>query len=91
MAGLWEIAATEPGRPAVLQDDGPVSYAELVGNARRVANALKDAGIGPGDIVGVVLPNQLATVEVILAVQESGIRMVPISFHLVADEVAYLL
>jgi long-chain acyl-CoA synthetase len=91
MAGLWEIAATEPDRPAVRQDDGIVSFGELIGNARRVANALKEAGIAPGDVVGVMLPNQLASVEVILAVQESGLRMVPISYHLVADEVAYLL
>jgi long-chain acyl-CoA synthetase len=91
MVGLWDIAATEPDRVAVRLDERTVSYGELVGNARRVANALKDAGIGFGDIVGVVLPNQLATVEVILAVQESGIRMVPISYHLVADEIAYLL
>jgi long-chain acyl-CoA synthetase len=91
MAGLWEIAATEPDRPAVLEDDRTITYGELIGGARRVADGLKRAGIGPGDIVGVVLPNQLAMVEVLLAVQEAGIRMVPISFHLVGDEIAYLL
>ena len=54
---LTATAKTHPDRPAVRLDDMTLSYAELQDGARRVAALLKDKGVGPGDRVGLVLPN----------------------------------
>ena len=54
---LTATAKAHPDRPAVRLDDVTLSYAELQEGARRVATLLKDKGVGPGDRVGLVLPN----------------------------------
>jgi 2-aminobenzoate-CoA ligase len=38
-------------RPALLTDAGPITYAELLGRANRIANVLKEAGVVPGNRV----------------------------------------
>ena len=37
-------------------EERDVTYAELLADVQRFANALKDRGIGPGDVVGIFLP-----------------------------------
>jgi acetyl-CoA synthetase len=37
-------------------EERDVTYAELLRDVKRLANVLKDRGIGPGDVVGVYLP-----------------------------------
>ena len=48
-------AARHPGAPAVLDGDRTLSYGDLDAGANRVARALAEAGIGPGDRVGLYL------------------------------------
>ena len=54
---LTKTAEEHPDRPAVRLDDMVLTYAELQDGARRVAALLTDKGVGPGDRVGLVLPN----------------------------------
>jgi acetyl-CoA synthetase len=37
-------------------EERDVTYAELLADTQRFANALKDVGVGPGDVVGIYLP-----------------------------------
>jgi acetyl-CoA synthetase len=37
-------------------EERDVTYADLLGEVKRLANVLKDRGIGPGDVVGIYLP-----------------------------------
>ena len=37
-------------------EERDVTYAELLRDTKRLANVLKDRGIGPGDVVGIFLP-----------------------------------
>jgi len=37
-------------------EERDVTYAELLADTKRLANVLKDRGIGPGDVVGIYLP-----------------------------------
>ena len=57
---LTATAKNHPDRPAVRLDDMTLSYAELQDGARRVAALLTDKGVGPGDRVGLVLPERAA-------------------------------
>ena len=54
---LRETALTSPDRPVVVHADGQMSYAELDALSSRLAAGLGSAGIGPGDLVGLQLPN----------------------------------
>ena len=48
---LEESARTWPERPAVIQDDNPLSYRALNEMANRVANLLAARGVRPGERV----------------------------------------
>lgn len=52
---LWNAAASGGARPAIIERDERLDYAELRGRAAAVAAALRDAGAGPGDRVAVLL------------------------------------
>jgi len=49
-----------------------VTYADLLGDVQRLANALKARGIGPGDIVGIYLPMIPEVVVAMLACARIG-------------------
>jgi len=90
--GLWRIASREPELTAVVEPDGrPVSYAELAGEADRIARGLHEAGLRPGDSVGALLPNSAAMLAVYFAAIQTGLYVVPVNWHLVGAEVAYIL
>ena len=54
---LIDTAAEHGDRPALKLDDLELSYSALEGGSRHVAGLLGQKGIGPGDRVGLMLPN----------------------------------
>jgi acyl-CoA synthetase (AMP-forming)/AMP-acid ligase II len=69
--------AAHPQRPAVVDGDGVVDYATLDGQARRIAAALSDAGLGARDIIAVQVPNDRRAVAAELAVAAIGAVALP--------------
>ncbi len=57
---LKDAAGQYPDRPAVRLGDEVLSYAELDDRTAQVAGWLRQRGLGPGDRVGIMLPNVLA-------------------------------
>jgi acetyl-CoA synthetase len=53
-------------------EERDVTYAELLADTQRFANALKDLGVGPGDIVGIYLPMIPEVVVAMLACARIG-------------------
>src|SRR5690348_15782532 len=53
-------------------EERDITYAELLGEVERFANALKDRGIGKGDVVGIYLPMIPEVVIVMLACARIG-------------------
>jgi len=53
-------------------EERDVTYADLHGQVQRAANALKDAGIGAGDVVGIFLPMIPEVVVAMLACARIG-------------------
>jgi acetyl-CoA synthetase len=53
-------------------EERDITYAELLADTQRFANALKDVGIGPGDIVGIYLPMIPEVVVAMLACARIG-------------------
>lgn len=67
------------------------TFTELNDRANRVANALLETGIRPGDRVASLLKNSIEFVETYFAVAKIGAVMVPVNWRLVAGEIAYIL
>jgi long-chain acyl-CoA synthetase len=90
--GLWAIAADEPARTAVIEPDGrAVSYAELAREADRYGRGLQALGLTAGDTVAGLLPNSASMLALFFAAIETGLYVVPVNWHQVAAEVAYIL
>jgi len=72
-------AARYPNNDAVVFGDEAVTYRELEERANRVANALHARGLGPGDRVGLYVPNSATFAEVYFGVLKSGAVAVPLN------------
>ncbi|MCW2922624.1 MAG: long-chain fatty acid--CoA ligase [Thermoleophilia bacterium] len=90
-AALTEAAATHPGQPALRLGDATVTYEQFDAVAARVAGLLRDRGIGPGDRVGIMLPNVPAFPACYYGVLRAGAVVVPMNVLLKRREVAYYL
>jgi acyl-CoA synthetase (AMP-forming)/AMP-acid ligase II len=91
IADLFEaVVDTVPERIALVARNTRLTFAELDARANRLAHALADLGIGPGDHVGCYLYNDAEHLETMLAVYK--LRAVPINvnYRYVDDELAYL-
>ncbi|MCB1843061.1 MAG: AMP-binding protein, partial [Halioglobus sp.] len=82
-----------PGREAFVEFERGrrFSFAQLNERANRVAHALLERGISPGDRVATLLKNSIEFVETYFAIAKIGAVMVPINWRLVAPEIAYIL
>ncbi len=90
--GLWAIAEHSPDRAAVIEPDGRVvSYAELASEADRYGRGLRALGLSTGDAVAALLPNSATALAIYFAAIETGLYVVPVNWHQIAAEVAYIL
>ncbi|MFC3960105.1 acyl-CoA synthetase [Halovivax cerinus] len=83
----------EAGRgdsPAIVFEDEEISYAELQERVDRLANALLDLGVEPGDRVFVRFPNRPEYAVSCLATQKIGAITVPSMKLLRANEISYV-
>jgi acyl-CoA synthetase (AMP-forming)/AMP-acid ligase II len=88
---LADHAARHPERQAVVLGDRALSYAELDETSNQLAHALAALGLGPGDVVAVMLPNSLAWAPVWWGVFRSGMYLTTINWHLTPAEISYIL
>ncbi|MFB6354653.1 MAG: class I adenylate-forming enzyme family protein [Halobacteriales archaeon] len=85
------VADRWPDRIALVTADGDHTYRALDAAVNAAARGLAARGVGPGDRVGLLLPNSTAFVVGHFAVQKLGAVSVPVNYRLAADEVAYIL
>src|SRR5215213_5699087 len=88
---LARHARKTPDAVALRFDGAGRTYADLDERVTRLARALGDRGIGPGDRIAVLALNGMEVWETYLAGVRLGAIVVPVNFRLVADEVAYVL
>jgi long-chain acyl-CoA synthetase len=89
--GLARAARTFPDRPALFE--GPRllhSYAELAGRAARLAGALREQGLQPGDRVVLFLRNHPAYLELLYAAWWAGLAVVPVNAKLHLREAQWI-
>ncbi len=88
---LADQVAADPDGVAVVDDRGTTTWGRLDERVTRLVHALRDRGLGSGDRVVTLLGNQAEAVEAALACAQGGWIQVPLNWHGVADEVAYVL
>jgi long-chain acyl-CoA synthetase len=88
---LTESAARDGDHIAIKLDDTEVSYALLDEGTKRVAGMLREKGVGPGDRVGVMLPNVPYFPIVYYGILRAGAVVVPMNVLLKGREVAFYL
>jgi long-chain acyl-CoA synthetase len=67
--------------------DGDAFFADCM----RAATALRNAGLGTGEVVAVMLRNEPALLELMMAARWIGARWCPINWHFKAAEVRHIL
>ena len=92
MTPAWH-AARAPDAPAIVMaaTGETVTYADLEDRSRRLAQALRERGIGAADGIALLLENQHAFLEVAWAAQRSELHYTAINSHLRPQEVQYVL
>ncbi|MGB7374306.1 acyl-CoA synthetase [Pontixanthobacter sp.] len=88
-----QFAESRPDHPAIIMAGSgeTVSYRALDEAANRLAHWLRAQGLKDGDAFGVLMQNNARYHEVYWASQRAGTVLVPISTHLTASEIAYIL
>jgi amino acid adenylation domain-containing protein len=77
---LLQAADAHPDRPAVWSSTGELTYADLCDRSMRLARALVEHGIEPGDRVVIALPKDVALPIAIFGTLLAGGAYVPIDY-----------
>ena len=88
---LRESARRAPAKTAVILGDATLSYGQLDELSDRVAANLAAAGLTPGDMVGLQLPNIPQFVIAYFGILKAGGVVVPMNVLLKAQEIAFQL
>jgi len=84
------FAASKGDDWALIDEFGTTTWAELDERVNRLVNAWRDRGVVNGSTIAVVLGNRREWFEVALGGAHGGVTYVPVNWHFVADELAYL-
>lgn len=76
--GVYEQALRTPGAIALVDGDRRLDYAELDATGAAVAEALRRAGVRPGQAVALALPRSWQLVCAMLGILRLGARVVPL-------------
>ncbi|MGI9625149.1 MAG: AMP-binding protein [Acidimicrobiales bacterium] len=88
---LDAFASEHPDSTALADDHGRTSWADLHERTRRLINVFQAAELGPGDTIALLMGNRRECFEVFQACAHTGITFVPINWHWVPDEIAYVI
>ncbi len=92
MAVLTSAFAANRGDELALADDTTTrTWAEFDARTNQLIHSLRAAGIAGGDTIAVLSGNCNEWFEVAMACANAGITFVPVNWHLVAPEIAYIL
>jgi acyl-CoA synthetase (AMP-forming)/AMP-acid ligase II len=88
---LMIASAIVPDRTAIIYDGQRFSFQDLQDRVNRLANALADLGVGPGDRIAAMQTNCNHLVEIYFAAAQLDAIYVPINFRAKENELAIML
>jgi len=77
---LIESAARRPEHPAIRSLERAITYKELNGQVDRLSHGLVHAGLRPGDVCVLMVPNSIEWIVVYYALAKVGAVVVPVNF-----------
>src|SRR5215472_16899681 len=80
-----------PGKTAVVCGEQRFTYAEFAERASRLAGALRDAGVKPGDRVAFLSLNCHRLLEAYYGVLQAEAVLLPLNIRLAASELGHIL
>ncbi|MCX6246698.1 MAG: amino acid adenylation domain-containing protein [Bacteroidetes bacterium] len=86
-----EQVAADPGKTAVIHDRRTVSYSELNENANGFARLLREKGIQPDQVIGVMMEQGIEFITVILGIIKAGGAYLPIDPEYPEERIGYIL
>lgn len=81
----------QPEKPALITGGETVTWAEFETATNRVANGFGALGLGPGDMITVLMKNSRVMVEVLFGIMKAGACSVPINFSISDQAVATMI
>jgi long-chain acyl-CoA synthetase len=88
---LQQLAETDPAGPAIIDEFGTITRTELNERVNRLVNGLRRAGLQAGDAIALLAGNRREYVETVMACGIGAWILVPLNWHLTAEELAYIL
>jgi fatty-acyl-CoA synthase len=90
---IREHAQSTPDKPAlILHPSGEVvTFGEMESRANQLAHAFRAAGLREGDVVALLMENNVHFHTVMWGARRAGLYYVPINTHLTAAEAAYII
>ena len=76
-----EAAVSASDRPAVVDQHGSISYAELDTRSNQLAQRLRRAGVGPDVVVGLATDRSIEMVVGLLGILKAGGAYLPLNFE----------
>jgi long-chain acyl-CoA synthetase len=77
--------------PALVDERGTTHWVDFNLRVNRLIAALRGAGLRPEDTIAILSENRREYFECMTAATHCGLRYVPVNWHWVAEEVAYVL
>ncbi len=92
MATLTGAHARERGdEPALIDELGTTNWRDFDSRVNRLVNGLRVVGLAAGETIAVIVGNRREWFEMAMAAAHGGWTYVPVNWHWVADELAYVL
>lgn len=88
---LFDTASSEPGRSAIVEGDGGVTYGEFSGRSLELAGAISEAGIEAGDRVAILLRRGSEAASAFFAVVATGAVCVMVNESLKPRQISHIL
>jgi crotonobetaine/carnitine-CoA ligase len=88
---LEERSAKMGGRTFLAFGEQEFTYADMDGNANRVANFLRSMGGGPGAGLAVIMKNSPRWLDVFFGLEKLGMYAVPVNIALRGDQLAHVI
>jgi len=88
---LAHHAARSPDAALAVFDGVTTTYRQMLERAMSLGAGLRERGLGPGDVVGLLSYNCTEFIETVFAANAIGAIAMPINWRLAAPEVSYIL
>src|SRR5690606_15723512 len=86
-----EQAERTPDNIAITYEDKQLTYRELNEKSNQLAHVLRDKGVKPDDIVGLLVERSVEMIIAILGVLKAGGAYMPIDPHYPTDRIKYMM